>query len=98
MVRVRGANMGPDALRVAGVPARIVLGGSDPAPKLARLVRLLASEPDAAEAREIDLRFAEQVVLRPVAPDPGSMGSGARAPGKATGVGAPVPATGGRSG
>lgn len=86
------------ALRVAGVPARIVLGASDPAPKLARLVRLLASEPAAAEAREIDLRFAEQVVLRPVAPDPGSMGAGARASGKATGVGAPVPATGGRSG
>lgn len=86
------------ALRVTGVPARIVLGASDPAPKLARLVRLLASEPAAAEAREIDLRFAEQVVLRPVAPDSGSMGTGARAPGKATGVGAPVPATGGRAG
>lgn len=86
------------ALRVAGVPARIVLGASDPAPKLARLVRLLASEPAAAEAREIDLRFAEQVVLRPVAPDPGTAGSGATAPGKATGVGAPAPATGGRAG
>jgi hypothetical protein len=86
------------ALRVAGVPARIVLGASDPAPKLARLVRLLASEPDAGEAREIDLRFAEQVVLRPVAPDSGSTGSDVKASGKATGVGAPVPATGGRSG
>jgi hypothetical protein len=86
------------ALRIAGVPARIVLGASDPAPKLARLVRLLANEPSAAEAREIDLRFAEQVVLRPVALDSGSMGAGATAPGKATGVGAPVPATGGRAG
>lgn len=86
------------ALRVAGIPARIVLGASDPAPKLARLVRLLASEPAAGESREIDLRFAEQVVLRPVAPDPGTQGAGATASGKATGVGAPVPATGGRSG
>jgi cell division protein FtsQ len=86
------------ALRVAGIAARVVLGGGDPAPKLARLAQLLAADPSARDAREIDLRFAEQVVLRPVPPDPGAAGSGAQAPGKATGVGAPARATGDRTG
>jgi cell division septal protein FtsQ len=89
------------ALRVDGVPARIVLGVGDPASKLANLATVLAANPSARDAREIDLRFAEQVVLRPVvAPEMGNDGPtpGADAPGSATGVGAPRRATGGRSG
>jgi hypothetical protein len=85
------------SLRVGGVPARILLGAGDPAPKLDRLLRLLSAEPSARDAREIDLRFAEQVVLRPVvAPELGTEGAipGADAPGPATGVGAPRRATG----
>ena len=93
------------ALRVAGVPARIVLGAGDPVPKLALLERALTAqrspEIEAAlhGAREIDLRFAEQLVLRPFVPAPNAAegvaasangSSGARAPGKATGVGAPA--------
>jgi hypothetical protein len=73
-----------------------VLGAGDPAPKLARLARLLADDPTARDAREIDLRFAEQVVLRPaVSPEPGDGGptTGADAPARATGVGAPARAT-----
>jgi hypothetical protein len=82
------------ALRLAGVPARIVLGAGDPTPKLARLVQTLAAHPSAHDAREIDLRFAEQVVIRPIVPDPGSIGAGADAPGTDAGVGAPAPANG----
>ena len=79
------------ALRVAGVPARIVLGAGDPGPKLALLTAALASDPETRDAREIDLRFAEQLVLRPFVPTAvGPEGSGARAPGKASGVGAPA--------
>jgi hypothetical protein len=89
------------ALRVDGIPARIVLGAGDPAPKLANLATVLAADPSARDAREIDLRFAEQVVLRPVAsPELGNGGPtpGADAPGQATGVGAPRRATGDRPG
>jgi len=96
------------ALRVDGIPARIVLGAGDPAPKLANLARLLRTRPpDGPEGqalramREIDLRFAEQVVLRPVAsPELGNGGPtpGADAPGSTTGVGAPRRATGDRHG
>ena len=89
------------ALRVDGIAARIVLGVGDPTPKLANLATVLAAKPGAREAREIDLRFAEQVVLRPVvAPEMGDGGPtpGADAPGSATGVGAPRRATGSRSG
>jgi hypothetical protein len=89
------------ALRVDGIPARIVLGAGDPAPKLANLATVLAADPKARDAREIDLRFAEQVVLRPVAsPELGNGGPtpGADAPGKTTGVGAPRRATGDRPG
>ena len=55
----------------------------------------------AMQAREIDLRFEEQVVLRPVvAPELGNDAamSGADATGTATGVGAPRRATGDRPG
>ena len=89
------------ALRVDGIPARIVLGAGDPAPKLANLATALAANPNAREAREIDLRFAEQVVLRPAAsPELGNGGPtpGADAPGSATGVGAPRRTTGDRPG
>jgi cell division septal protein FtsQ len=89
------------ALRVDGIPARIVLGAGDPAPKLASLATVLAANPSARDAREIDLRFAEQVVLRPVVvPEMENDGPtpGADAPGSATGVGAPRRATGDRSG
>jgi cell division septal protein FtsQ len=82
------------ALRVAGVAARIVLGAGDPAPKLERLAATLAAHPSAREAREIDLRFAEQVVIRPIDPEAGSIGVGAEAPRTDAGVGAPAPAKG----
>lgn len=78
------------ALRVAGVPARIVLGAGDPGPKLALLQSALASDPATKDAREIDLRFAEQLVLRPFVPAAGPEGEDAKASGKATGVGAPA--------
>lgn len=80
------------ALRVAGVAARVVLGAGDPAPKLAHLAQLVAHDAGARDAREIDLRFAEQIVIRPVVPEIGaaSEASGARAPGTAAGVGAPA--------
>jgi cell division septal protein FtsQ len=78
------------ALRVAGVQARIVLGAGDPGPKLALLKTALASDVSAREAREIDLRFADQLVLRPFVPAPGPDGSDARASGNAAGVGAPA--------
>ena len=78
----------------------------DPAPKLALLRSALAPEPgaDAAlaahvrDAREIDLRYAEQMVLRPLDPGPGTGAEGAKAPGQATGVGAPARVNEGRSG
>jgi hypothetical protein len=94
------------ALRVAGVPARIVLGAGDPGPKLALLRAALASDPEVENAREIDLRFADQLVLRPFVPGPhgsdgtadGTEGSDAKASGNATGVGAPARATEDRHG
>jgi len=46
--------------------ARVLLGPDDPASKLARLAELLAADPpELANAAEIDLRFGENVVLRP---------------------------------
>ena len=77
------------------------LGAGDPARKLANLVRLLAEDATSRDAREIDLRFEEQVVLRPVvAPELGNDGPtpGVDTPGPATGVGAPRRATGDRPG
>ncbi|MCX5739350.1 MAG: FtsQ-type POTRA domain-containing protein, partial [Proteobacteria bacterium] len=76
---------------------------SDPA---GQALRAMPSDPAgqalrAMQAREIDLRFEEQVVLRPVvAPEFGNGGptSGADAPGSATGVPAPRRATGDRPG
>jgi len=52
------------ALALPGVPARIVLG-DEPEARLAALAELVARRPDAvAMATNIDLRFANQVVLR----------------------------------
>jgi cell division septal protein FtsQ len=53
------------ALKLTHPEARIVLGREDPDARLPDLVRLLAARPEeVAEATEIDLRFANQVVLR----------------------------------
>ncbi len=52
-------------LRLRGHDPRIVLGHGDPAPKLRRLVRLLAAGlPETQRATFIDLRFADLAVLR----------------------------------
>jgi cell division protein FtsQ len=66
---------GPDpqavpALRIAGLAPRVVLGPGDARAKLGRLARVLAEQPASRAAAEIDLRFAEQVVLRPAAAEP----------------------------
>jgi cell division protein FtsQ len=53
------------ALRLPDRPARVVLGREDLERKLAALARLLAEElPEVGEAANLDLRFADQVVLR----------------------------------
>jgi cell division protein FtsQ len=57
----------PEGYRLAlpELPARILLGHADPDARLADLAALLAARPDAvAGAASIDLRFANQVVLR----------------------------------
>ena len=52
-------------LTLAALDARIVLGRSDLDARLDALARLLAARPDVvADAASIDLRFADQVVLR----------------------------------
>jgi cell division septal protein FtsQ len=52
-------------LHLEGVSARILLGRDDFDSKLKELARLLAAGvPDVATASEIDLRFADQAVLR----------------------------------
>jgi hypothetical protein len=58
------------ALRLDGLPARVVLGAGDLPAKLEALARLLAAVPESLGAAEIDLRFAHQVVLRPAPPAP----------------------------
>jgi len=51
--------------RLAALPARFVLGHDDLDARLEDLVHLLASNPKSvAEAEWVDLRFADQVVLR----------------------------------
>jgi len=59
------------ALHVAGLAPRVVLGEGDPAAKLARLRRVLGEVPDSRRAAELDLRFDDQVVLRPPPPETG---------------------------
>jgi cell division protein FtsQ len=60
-------------LRLPALPARVVLGRADLDARLEDLARLLAARPDAvAEATSIDLRFANQVVLRSTSTREGS--------------------------
>lgn len=75
----------PDGLRlrVGTTPAPIVLGHGGLDPKLARLARLLAERlPEAQTAAAIDLRFADQAVLRSP-PAPEGAAKSAAAPGGA---------------
>jgi len=77
-------------LHLAGLAPRVVLGDGAPAVKLARLRRALEEVPESLRAEEIDLRFDEQVVLRPAPPE---AGPSELAPGAG-----PTPSTRGRSG
>jgi hypothetical protein len=64
---VIGAPGDPDGLRlrIAGLPAEVVLGNGQLDRKFAHLARLLAAEiPGIGAAAAIDLRFADQAVLR----------------------------------
>ena len=59
------------AVQLADRPLRVVIGRGDATAKLARLARILAlNEPALASAREIDLRFPGEGVLRFAAPCP----------------------------
>jgi cell division protein FtsQ len=85
-----GAEGDPEgfALRLPGRPARVVLGREDLDRKLAALARLLAEElPELAEAANLDLRFADQVVLRK-GPAPKGVAQAAAARGRAESSGA----------
>jgi cell division septal protein FtsQ len=56
-------------LRLAGLRARIVLGREELDSKLRELARLLAADvPEIGDAAELDLRFADQAVLRKESP------------------------------
>ena len=60
-------------LRLAGLRARIVLGREDLDSKLRELARLLAADvPEIGDATELDLRFADQAVLRNEPPPEGA--------------------------
>jgi cell division septal protein FtsQ len=60
-------------LRLAGLRARIVLGREDLDAKLRELVQLLAADmPEIGIATELDLRFADQAVLRNEPPPEGA--------------------------
>jgi len=68
-VRLAGANEEalPALIMAIGGDAacRVILGGGDPEPGLARLARLLAEDlPQTRAATSIDLRFGEQLILR----------------------------------
>ena len=63
------------ALRLASLAPRFVLGREDLNKRLEQLAQLLARRPDAvAQASSVDLRFADQVVLR-TEPTPGGAAS-----------------------
>ncbi len=63
------------ALRFAALAPRFVLGREDLNERLDQLAKLLARRPDAvAQASSVDLRFADQVVLR-TEPTPGGAAS-----------------------
>jgi cell division septal protein FtsQ len=71
-------------LRLAGLRANIVLGREDLDAKLRELVRLLAADlPGIGDATELDLRFADQAVLRNDPPPEGAA-QAAAARGRAT--------------
>ena len=71
-------------LRLAGLRARIVLGREDFDAKLRELARLLAADvPEIGIATELDLRFADQAVLRNEPPPEGAE-QAAAARGRAT--------------
>lgn len=77
------------ALELPGLMARIVLGNEAPEARLGDLARLLSERPDAvATATDIDLRFANQVVLRS---SPAREGSASNTPerGRATAASGP---------
>jgi len=70
-------------LRIGATPAPVVLGSGDLDAKLARLARLLAEGlPELQSAAAIDLRFADQAVLRSP-PSPEGTAKSAAAPGGA---------------
>jgi len=72
------------SLRLTGLSPRIILGREDLDAKLRELARLLAAEvPEIAEVTEIDLRFADQAVLRNE-PLPEGAAAAAAARGRAT--------------
>jgi cell division septal protein FtsQ len=72
------------ALRLAGLATRIVLGREDLDAKLQKLARLLASDvPEIGDVRELDLRFADQAVLRNE-PSPEGAAQAAASRGRAT--------------
>ncbi len=61
------------AARLAETPARVVFGSGELDEKLGRLARLLEARlPETAAAGTIDLRFADQAVLRSPAPPEGA--------------------------
>lgn len=67
---------GPDpralpVLQLPGVAPQVLLGDRELETQLAHLARVLAGVPASRAAREIDLRFAGQVVLRPALPETG---------------------------
>jgi len=68
------------ALRFASIAPRFVLGRGDPDAQLAELARLLTRHPDViTDAASVDLRFADQVVLRS---EPTSKGAAAEPGGR----------------
>lgn len=72
------------ALELEGLPARIVLGHRDPEARLGDLADLVSRRPtEVALATDIDLRFANQVVLR-TAPAPEGSAHNAAKRGRAT--------------
>jgi len=79
-------------MRLEGVSARILLGRDDFDTKLQELARLFAAfVPEVAEASEIDLRFADQAVLRndPLPEEAETSGGDARMRGAAHSNGRP---------
>ena len=64
------------ALRLAAPATRVVLGRVDLDARIAAFARLLATRPDAvASSAEIDVRFADQLVLRSAPTRDGSAGT-----------------------